>query len=135
MRLGKWNWAWKNEGKGEDLQLAHALPWPEWPAHSQGMPVGVGGWNKVKQVGKGRSVCPAGKRTGRKGRLMQVFCYRAEDEAGGGVGLQEVWGVGGMEGKNHSYLSCFLGWHGLKAPRRFFLGWGGGWVGGWVGEG
>lgn len=50
------DWTWKNEGKGENLQIAYALPWSEWPGGSQGMPIGIGGWNKVKKVGKGRSV-------------------------------------------------------------------------------
>lgn len=41
----------------------------------------------IKQIkwGKGRSLCPTGEKRMREGRLMQVFCYRTGDEAGGWV--------------------------------------------------
>lgn len=52
------DWTWRNGGRGEDLQLAVLLPWPEWLEGSQRVPAGVGGW------------------------VQQVVCYRAGDKTG-----------------------------------------------------
>lgn len=41
------DWICWNGGKGEDLQLAYLLPCSKWPVDSQGMPGGVGGWDKA----------------------------------------------------------------------------------------
>ena len=42
MRLG--DWFWRMEGY---LQLAYLFYWPELSVGSQGIPVGVGGWDKA----------------------------------------------------------------------------------------
>lgn len=39
-------------GGAEDLQLAYLPPWPEWSISSQGVPAGVGMWDKEMSDGR-----------------------------------------------------------------------------------
>jgi len=52
-------WIWKNERRGEHLQLAHRLLWQEWPMVYQEVPAGFSAWDKAK----GR---------GRKGKILEI---------------------------------------------------------------
>lgn len=55
IRLGRGGiWTWRNQGRGEDLQLACMFPGLEWPEGSQGMPAwgwGLGKNNEVRGLG------------------------------------------------------------------------------------
>ena len=70
VRLGDWIW---RTGRSEGLQLGYLLPWPEWSTDSQGMPAGVGDWDKVISVGEG-----GGRKVG--GELLEMTHLRWDRE-------------------------------------------------------
>lgn len=69
MRLGT---GFVGEEKGKNCQLGYLLAQQEWPAGSQEMSAGVGGWDNIKSH-EGRleeEVCVLKMRADRKGRLL-----------------------------------------------------------------
>lgn len=57
--------------------------WPTWLVCSEGLPAGIGCWNNGRSLEwkVGGDLCsPFGMGSVGKGRLKQVFCYRAGDE-------------------------------------------------------
>lgn len=76
----------KSSRRGMGLPSVYLLVWEEWLLAYQEVMASVGIWNKATSCGrklrKGRSVGVTGDGTWHRGRLKQVFCYRAGNETG-----------------------------------------------------
>lgn len=108
--LQSWAWTWR---RVEDLQLAYQLCWLVWCVSSQGMPVGVGGWDKaMSRRRKLGGVNPCDPLV--MGAWGTGGCRRCSAIE---LGIKLGIGFGGAMGEGKNFSTCWPGWRGREEGR------------------